>query len=117
MNHYRALFDMLPFDQAVERIREEAFASRPGGYVMLNGPAKVERLYQHRNGETEPPTVPGWFGVEFMDYDKPVQTVVLLSEDRLGVRESWTGVRVDSGRYKGARWWGPWMPWEDEVTP
>jgi hypothetical protein len=78
--------------------------------------------YSHRNGETEPPTVPGWYWVQRvkpfiwgrvlkMDLYHDEDTEYLYVEDDEG-RE----FRLPDAFGNDSRWWGPLMPpWDDNA--
>lgn len=74
------------------------------------------KIYTHRNGETEPPTVEGkyWFrgSIGDVDLDAGITTVAL---DKTGRLMAWD-FHFDMQQYMtefAGQWWGPLVaPWE-----
>lgn len=82
--------------------------------------------YLHRNGETEPPTVEGWYWVQtnapYSVWQGVLMRYVSLYDDILDKPVTHIAYRIDSIGAEtleaighSLRWWGPVIPpWDDE---
>jgi hypothetical protein len=71
--------------------------------------------YSHRNGETEPPTIDGWFWVDTLE---PVEEGSELELVKVQADGSWCWAINYEGLlrakdYPEHRWWGPVIRWGD----
>lgn len=68
-----------------------------------------DMTYSHRNGETAPPTVPGWFGAE--ESETGWQWVIEVRSVKGELCRTDIEPPRPVGTWAGFRWWGPWEPW------
>ncbi len=73
--------------------------------------------YDHRNGETEPPTEPGWYWFDGTLDDRLQAGLVKVNAPdsafpTLSVSPQWTEGWMEMNLLSG-QWWGPLLPpWE-----
>lgn len=86
----------------------------------------MSQVYSHRNGETELPTVPGWYWFDGVGTwrQTPPETIskrpVLVEQDEEGSLIAWYGAYDDANyacvlNWLRGQWYGPIsLPWEGE---
>lgn len=76
----------------------------------------MDKQYSHRNGETEPPTIEGWYFLKQHGNAKwaanPAHPLVLVMTMNHEL-EVWTWGKETPVKDIKARWWGPvTLPWD-----